>query len=106
MNVLLLCLVLPLAFALLVYDAWLVYYFYRLGAEASSVAWGGLKGKVFYAFVLTFLLSCFGCTSSFVLFASRDTADGSSTFLFVVLNLSYIAFNYALLSDMQNAVLA
>lgn len=105
MNVLLLCLVLPVAFALLVYDAWLAYRLSRMSAEANRVAWGGLHGKVLYAFVLTFLLSCFGCTSSFALFASRDTADGSATFLFVVLNLSYLAFNYALLHEMENAVL-
>ena len=95
MNVLLLCLVLPVAFALLVYDAWLAYRLYRMSAEANRVAWGGLNGKVVYAFVLTFLLSCFGCTSSFALFASRDTADGSATFLFVVLNASYLAFTDA-----------
>jgi hypothetical protein len=105
MNVLLLCLVLPVAFALLVYDAWLAYRLYRMSAEENRVAWGGLKGKVFYASVLTYLLSGFGCTSSFVLFASRDTADGSSTFLFLVLNASCLAFNYAVLRDMQNAVL-
>jgi hypothetical protein len=105
MNVLLLCLVLPVAFALLVYDAWLAYVLYHMSEEASRVAWGGLHGKVFYAWVLTLLLSCFGCTSSFALFASRDTPDGSSIFLFLALNLSYIAFNYALLHEKQNAVL-
>jgi hypothetical protein len=101
----LLCLVLPVAFALLVYDAWLVYYIYRLGAEASRVAWGGLHGRVFYAFVVTFLLSCFGCTSSFVLFASLEVQEDSSIFLFVALNASYLAFNYGLLYDKPAVVL-
>ena len=105
MNVLLLCLVLPLGFDLLVYDARLTYVLYHMSAEASTVAWGGLRGKVFYVWVLTFLLSSFGCTSSFVLYASRDTVDGFSTFLFLVLNVSYLAFNYALLRDMKNTVL-
>lgn len=105
MNVLLLCVVLPLGFALLVYDAWLVYHFYRLGAEASRVAWGGLHGKVFYAWVLTFLLSCFGCTSTFVLFASLETPEDSSIFLFAALNASYLVFNYGLLHDKPAVVL-
>jgi hypothetical protein len=105
MNVLLLCLVLPLGFAVFVYDARLVYVLHHMSEEANRIAWGGLRGKVFYAFLLTFLLSCFGCTSSFALFASRDTADGSATFLFVVLNLSYLAGIYAMLHDMENVVL-
>lgn len=106
MNVLLLCLVLPLVFGVFVAIVWLAYCLSRMSVEANRVAWGGLRGKVFYAFVLTYVLSCFGCTSSFVLFASRDTADGSSIFLFVVLNLSYLAVIYAILHEMENVVLA
>lgn len=105
MNELLLWLVLPLGFAVFVYDVRLGYVFYNMPEEANRVAWGGLRGKVFYAFVLTFVLSCFGCTSSFVLFASRDTPDDSSTFLFVVLNLSYLAGIYAILHEMEKVVL-
>ena len=105
MNVLLLCLVLPLGFALLVYDARLAYVLYHMSAEASRVAWGGLRGKVFYVGVLTFLLSSFGWTSTFVLYASRDTVDGFSIFLFLVLNVSCLAFDYAVLRDMKNTVL-
>jgi hypothetical protein len=106
MNVLLLCLVLPLGFVLLVYDAWLVYQISRMSEEANRVAWGGLRGRLFYVWVLTFVLSSFGCTSSFVLYASGAQSDGSATFLFLALNASYIAFNYALLRGMQNTVLA
>ena len=105
MNVLMLCLVLPVFFALLVYHARVAYVVYHMSAEARGVAWGGLRGKVFYAGVLTYLLSSFGCTSSFVLYASRDTTDGYSIFLFLVLNVSCLAFDYAVLRDMKNTVL-
>jgi hypothetical protein len=105
MNVLLLCVVLPLFLALLVYDACIVYHFYRLGVKASRVAWGGLQGNLFYAFVVTFLLSGFGCTSTFVLYASLETPETSSIFLFVVMNASYLAFNYALMHNKQDLVL-
>ena len=105
MNVLLLCLVLPLGFALLVYHARVAYVLHHMSAEASRVAWGGLRGKVFYVGVLTFLLSSFGWTSTFVLYASRDTVDGFSIFLFLVLNVSCLAFDYAVLRDMKNTVL-
>jgi hypothetical protein len=105
MNVLMLCLVLPFFFALLAYDARLAYVLYHTSEEARRVAWGGLQGKLFYVGVLTYLLSSFGCTSTFVLYASRDTADGFSIFLFLVLNVSCLAFNYALLRDKKNTVL-
>jgi len=105
MNVVLLCLVLPIGFTLFLYDAWLVYRFYHTSDKERAVVWGGLQGKVFYVWVVTFLLSCFGCTSSFVLYASMEPPDEFSIFLFVVLNVSYLLFNYALLHEMKNLVL-
>ena len=105
MNVLLLYLVLPVFFALFLYDVWLAYRLYHMSDKERAVAWGGLQGKVFYAFVLTYLLSCFGCTSSFVLYASMETPDEFSIFLFVVVNVSYLLFNYAFLREMKNLVL-
>jgi hypothetical protein len=105
MNVLLLCLVLPLFVVLLVYDAWLVYRKYYASAEDRAIAWGGLQGSVFYAWVLTFLLSSFGCTSSFVMYASLDPPESFSIVLFVLMNVSYIAFNWALLGERKNWVL-
>ncbi len=47
MNMLLLCLVLPLFVVLLVYDAWLVYRKYYTSDEDRTIAWGGLQGSVF-----------------------------------------------------------
>ena len=105
MNVLLLSLVLPLAFALLVYYAWFVYRLVYMSSEDSTIAWGGLHGKVFYVWVLTFLLSSFGCTSSFVLFASLETPENSSMFLYLLMNVSYFALIYAILNDSKNLVL-
>jgi hypothetical protein len=105
MNVWLLCLALPLGFALLVYDAWLAYRLYYMSYEDSTIAWGGLRGKVFYVWVLSFLLSSFGCTSSFVLFASLETPESSSIFLYLLMNVSYLVFNYALLRDSKTLVL-
>jgi hypothetical protein len=105
MNVLLLCLVLPLFVVLLVHDAWLVYRKYYTSDEDRTIAWGGLQGSVFYAWVLTFLLSSFGCTSSFVLYASLDPPESFSIVLFVALNVSYIAFTWALLGERKNLVL-
>ena len=105
MNVLLLCVVLPLVFALLVYHGWLAYRLYRMSVEENRAAFGGLHGKVFYAWVLTSLLSCFGCTSTFVLFASLETPEDSSIFLFAALNASCLAFDYGLLHDKPAVVL-
>jgi hypothetical protein len=40
-----------------------------------------------------------------VLFVSLEVAEDSSIFLFVVLNASYLAFNYGLLNDKPPVVL-
>ncbi len=105
MNVLLLCLVLPLGNVLLVYDAWLVYRKYYTSDEDRTIVWGGLQGSVFYTWVLTFLISSFGCTNSFVLYASLDPPENLSIIIFVVMNVQYIAFNWALLRERKRLVL-
>lgn len=105
MNLVLLCLVLPVEFALLVYDAWLAYILHRVSEQESAVAWGGLRGHVFWAGVLTYLVSSFGCTSSFVLYVSQEETNAFPVFLFLTLNASCIVFNYALVREMKNVVL-
>ena len=105
MNVVLLCLVLPVALVLFVYEGWFLYLLSRMSEDEGRVARGGLRGTVFYAWVLTFLLSSFGCTSSFVMYASLETPEGTSTFLYVVMDVTQIAFIYAMLHDMKNVVL-
>jgi len=105
MNLVLLCLVLPVGFALLVYDVWLANFVRRMSEEESAVAWGGLRGPFFYAGVLTYLVSGFGCTSSFVLYVSQEDTDAFPVFLFLTMNVSCLVFNYALVRGLKNVVL-
>ena len=98
--------VLPVALTLSVYEGWFGFRLYHMSEDESRVAWGGLRGTVFYAWVLTFLLSSFGCTSSFVMFALLDTPEGTSTFLYVVMHLTYIVCVYAILHGKKHVVLA
>lgn len=106
MNVLLLWVVLPLFLALLVSHAWLAYRLYYMAKPQQTIAWGGFQGKLVYLFVLTFLLSSFGCVSTFVLYASMETPETFSIFLFVATNAACITFDYALLHNKQALVLA
>ena len=96
MNVVLLGLVLPVALAVFVYEWWFAYRLAVMSADESRVAWGGVRGVAFYEWVLTFLLSSFGCTSSFVMFASLETPEDVSTFLYVVMDVTYLALIYAI----------
>lgn len=105
MNVVLLCLVLPLCFALLVYDARVAYVLWHMSEEERKVAWGDLRGALFRVAAVTYLLSSFGCASSFVLYASQENADSVAMFVFMVLNVSCLVFNYALLREMRTVVL-
>ena len=105
MNVLLLCVVLTLFLALLVSHAWLAYRVYYMSKHEQTIAWGGFQGRLLYLFVVTFLLSSFGCMSSFVLYASMETPETSSIFLFVTTNAACITFDYALLHNKQALVL-
>jgi hypothetical protein len=106
MNVLLLCLVLPLGFALLVYDARVAYVLYHMTEDERRVAWGDLHGTLFRVAAVTYVLSGFGCVSSFVLFASQENADSVALFAFPALNVSCLVFDYALLREMRTVVLA
>jgi hypothetical protein len=105
MNVLLLCLVLPFFVFLLLHYAWLAYRLHCMSDEHRTIAWGGLHGSVFYVLVLTYLISSFGCTSSFVLFASLDPPESFSILLFMLINASCTAFTYALLGQRKNLLL-
>jgi hypothetical protein len=105
MNVVLLCLVLPVVFAMLLYRTKLIYELHHMSDEASRVAWGGLHGSLFRVWVATFLLSSFGCTSSFVLYASQDSGDSFPVVVFLAMNASVLAFDHALLHNMTNLVL-
>jgi hypothetical protein len=82
-----------------------VYHKYYTSDEDRTITWDGLHGRVFYAWVLTFLLSSFTCTSNFVLYTSLDTPETFSIVFFVVMNVSYIAFTWALLRERKNLVL-
>lgn len=106
MNVLLLCVVLPLFLALLVSHAWLAYRLYYMAKPQQTIAWGGFHGRLLNLFVATFLLSSFGCISTFVLYASMEAPETSSIFLFVTTNVACITFDYALLHNKQALVLA
>ena len=105
MNVLLLCVVLPLFLALLVSHAWLAYRLYYMAKPQQTIAWGGFHGRLLNLFVVTFLFSSFGCMSTFVLYASLETPETSSIFLFVTTNAACITFDYALLHNKQALVL-
>ena len=105
MNVLLLYVVLPLFLALLLSHAWLAYRLYYMSKPEQTIAWGGFQGRLLYVFVVTFLLSSFGCMSTFVLYASLETPETSSIFLFVTTNAACIIFDHALLHNKQTLVL-
>jgi len=105
MNVLLLCVVLPLFLALLVSHTWLAYLLYYMAKPEQTITWVGFQGRLLYLFVVTFLFSSFGCMSTFVLYASMETPETSSIFLFVTTNTACITFDYALLHNKQDLVL-
>jgi len=105
MNWLLLALIIPLALCLLLYDIWVVYRVSRASEPERIVVWGGLNDtKSFYTFIVTFCLSSFGCVSSFVLFVTAETTDVFIIFVFMVMNASYLIFNYGLLLELKNMV--
>ena len=105
MNVSILYVVLPLFLGLLVSHAWLAYRLYYMSKPELTIVWGGFQGRLIYVFVVTFLLSSFGCMSTFVLYASLETPESSSVVLFVSTNAACITFDYALLHNKQSLVL-
>ena len=106
MNWLLPSLVLGLASVLLLSDIQLARRLSRMNDEERRRTWGGLQGRIFYLWAVTFLLSSFGCCSSFVLYVSRGSLDGVSTCAFAGMNASCLALNYGLERERKGAVLA
>ena len=106
MNWLLPSLVLGLASVLLLSDIQLARRLSRMNDEERRRTWGGLQGHIFYLWAVTFLLSSFGCCSSFVLYVSRGSLDGVSTCAFAGMNASCLALNYGLERERKGAVLA
>lgn len=106
MNWLLPSLVLCTAFAVLLSNAALALRLSKMPAEERRKTWGGLQGVYFYIWGLTYVLSSFGCCSSFMLYVSLDNFDGAVVCIFVGMNVCYVALNDGLHRGMKDAVLA
>ena len=105
MNLPLLYMNIPVVILVLLADAWLTLRIYRMSAPERRVVWGGLyTQKSFYAWCCTFLLSCFGCVSSFVLYLMLEPPDMFSIFIFVCVNVCYLALTFGLLHEDKKVV--
>jgi hypothetical protein len=105
MNLPLLYLNIPVVMLVFLCEAWVAQRMYRMSAVERRVVWGGLyTAKTFYAWCCTFVLSSFGCTSSFVLFVTLEPPDVFSVFLFVCLNVCYVALNFGILRERKQIV--
>ena len=106
MNLPLLYLSVPVIFLCFLSFTWLVQCVYRMSDVERRVVWGGLyMQKPFYIWCCTFLLSSFGCTSSFVLYATLEPPEVFSILIFVCMNVSYMAFHFGLLREIKQLVL-
>jgi hypothetical protein len=105
MNLPLLYLNIPVVILVLLADAWVALRMYRMSALERRVVYGGLYNqKYFYVWCCTFLLSCFGCISSFVLYLTLEPPDVFSIFLFVCLNTCYTALGFGLVHENKQLV--
>ena len=106
MNWWLLGLVCPLFILFSIYHVKIVRHIKKKSESERIIVWGGLQEKTpFRVWVVTYILSSIGCISTFVLFVSLNTPDGFSIFLFVSLNVSYIAINYGIIQEKTRLVL-
>jgi len=97
MNLFLLYLGIPAAFLVCLSEARVALWLSRQTAEDKRIAWGGLFQPVpFWIWCCTFVLSCFGCISTFVLFATLEPSELFSIVLFVLMNVSYMVLGDAL----------
>ena len=100
MNVLLLYLGIPAAALACLSEARVALWLARQNKEDYRIAWGGLFAPVpFWIWCCTFVLSCFGCISTFVLYATLEPPDVFSIVLFVLMNASYMLLADALTQD-------
>lgn len=105
MNLPLLYLNIPVVILVFLAEAWLAQRMYRMSAVERRVVWGGLyTPKSFYTWCCTFVLSSFGFTSSFVLFVTLEPPDVFSIFIFVCLNVCYVALNFGILCERKQVV--
>lgn len=106
MNWLLPSVVLCTACVLLLSDIQLAQRLSRMNGEERRRTWGGLQGNIFRLWAVTFVVSSFGCCSSFVLYVSLGRLDGVSTCAFAGLNASCLALNHGLERERRGAVQA
>lgn len=100
MNLLLLYLGIPAAFLTCLSELRVALWLSRRTHEDKRIAWGGLFARApFWIWCCTFVLSCFGCISTFVLYATLEPPDVFSIVLFVLMNASYMILGDALTQD-------
>jgi len=100
MNLPLLCVTVPGVVLVVLSDAWVVFRLYRMPAPLRRVLWGGLHDrKPFVLWVATYVISCFACVSTFLLFLALEPPDTSSIILFACLNACYVCIGVGILRE-------